>query len=177
MSGGLASPSTLQNSWPEKATASPGSTSANTWLQDRGLAVQPLVLGGVSEGAALAVLAASAPESHTWVKGVITMGLPVTAELAWRWIDFTAWITKKDAAEPSFDVREFIAGIAPVPLWMIQSERDEYVSENDYRAFERLAKSPRRLVLIRSSNHRFTDNMPELKKQILAGLAWLKSDS
>ncbi len=146
-------------------------------LGDRGLLVQPVVLSGVSEGAALAVLAASSADNHSWIRGVITMRLPVTAELAWRWRDFTAWITKKDAAEPSFDSRQFIAGVAPVPLWMIQSVRDEYVTETDYRTFERLAKLPRRLVLIPAGNHRFTDKKPELKSQILAGLAWLRSPS
>ncbi len=143
-------------------------------LQDRGLLVQPVILSGVSEGAALAVLAASAPSNHAWIKCVITMGLPVTAELAWRWTDFTSWITKKDIAEPSFDVREFIAGVAPVPLWMIQSIKDEYVTEADYRTFERLARRPSRLVLIPAGNHRFTDKRPELRVQILAGLAWMK---
>lgn len=146
-------------------------------LQDHGLLVQPVILSGVSEGAALAVLAASAAENHSWIKGVITMGLPVTAELAWRWTDFTAWITKKDASEPSFDSRQFITRVAPVSLWMIQSVKDEYVPESDYRAFDRLANSPKRLVLIPASNHRFTDRKPELKTQILAGLAWMKSAS
>jgi type IV secretory pathway VirJ component len=146
-------------------------------LQDRGLLVQPVILSGVSEGAALAVLAASARENHAWVKCVITMGLPVTAELAWRWTDFTAWITKHDAAEPSFDARQFVPGVAPVPLFMIQSVRDEYVTEADYRTFERLANNPKRLVLIPASNHRFTDKKPELKTQILAGLEWMKSPS
>ena len=146
-------------------------------LRDRGVFVQPVVLSGVSEGAALAVLAASSAENHAWINGVITMGLPVTAELAWRWTDFTAWITKKDAAEPSFDARQFVPGVAPVPLWMIQSTKDEYVAEADYRTFERLAKEPKRLVLIPAGNHRFTDKKPELKSQILAGLAWMRSAS
>ena len=144
-------------------------------LEERGLLIQPVVLSGVSEGAALAVLAASSPENHAWIRCVITMGLPVTAELAWRWTDFTAWITKKDASEPSFDSRQFVPGVSPVPLWMIQSIRDEYVTEADYRTFERLAKDPRRLVLIPAGNHRFTDKKPELKSQILAGLAWMRS--
>ena len=58
---------------------------------------------------------------------MITMGLPATAEIAWRWSDFTAWITKKDAAEPSFAARDYLGAIAPLPLAMIQSRKDEYV--------------------------------------------------
>jgi hypothetical protein len=38
---------------------------------------------GVSEGAAMAVLeAALSPGNHTWIRGVMTLGLPPTAEMA-----------------------------------------------------------------------------------------------
>ena len=101
------------------------------------------------------------------------MGLPPSAELAWRWTDFSTWITKKDADEPSFAPIDVIATIAPRPLWMIQSTRDEYVPEADYRRFETTARDPKRLVLIDAANHRFTDKQPELQRQVLAGLAWI----
>lgn len=141
-------------------------------LRSRGLLVRPVILSGVSEGAALAVAAAASPATHQWVDGVVTMGLPPTAELAWRWKDVMAWITKKDADEPSFSPHEIIAGVSPLPLWMIHSTRDEYVEEADYRRFDSVAKAPKRLVLIDAKNHRFTDRMPQLKEQFLAGLAW-----
>jgi type IV secretory pathway VirJ component len=145
-----------------------------TALRSRGLLVRPVILSGVSEGAALAVAAAAAPGSHRWVDGVVTMGLPPTAELAWRWKDVMAWITKKDADEPSFYPHEIIAGVSPLPLWMIHSTRDEYVEEADYRRFDSVARDPKRLVLIDAKNHRFTDKMPQLKEQVLAGLAWFE---
>ena len=72
-------------------------------LRDRHTLWEPVVVAGVSEGAALAVVAGADPANHAWVKGVLTMGLPPSAELAWRWTDITSWITKKDAAEPSFE--------------------------------------------------------------------------
>jgi hypothetical protein len=56
---------------------------------------------------------------------------------------------------------------------MIQSTTDEYVPEADYRRFERVAAPPKRLILIDARNHRFTDKLPELKTQYLAGLAWI----
>ena len=77
----------------------------------------------------------------------------------------------------SFEPLRFIAAIAPTPLWMIQSTKDEYVKEPDYRAFEREAGPPRRLVLIDASNHRFTDRLPLLRQQVLAGLAWIRNPS
>lgn len=103
------------------------------------------------------------------------MGLPRTAELAWRWSDAASWITGKDADEPSFEPTQFVGLVSPVPLWMIQSTKDEYVTEADYRKFESLAKPPSRLVLIDASNHRFTDRRPQLWQQFLAGLAWFQN--
>jgi alpha-beta hydrolase superfamily lysophospholipase len=142
-------------------------------LRSRGWLARPTVLSGVSEGAALALAAATAPASRRWVDGVITMGLPATAELAWRWKDALTWMTKTDADEPSFSPHEIIAKVAPIPLWMLQSTSDEYVPEADYRRFERLATEPKRLVLIDAKNHRFTDKLPELKAQVRAGLVWI----
>lgn len=130
------------------------------WLRDRHMLWDPVIVAGVSEGAALAVLAGADRSNHAWVKGVVTMGLPPSAELAWRWTDIASWVTKKDANEPSFEPRLFIGGISPVALWMIQSATDAYVKEADFRLFEREAGPPKRLVLIDASNHRFTDRLP-----------------
>lgn len=142
-------------------------------LKKRGLLREPVVVSGVSEGAALAVLAGASPKNHPWLRGVITMGIPPSAELAWRWTDFTAWITKTDVREPSFAPAEFIGQVSPLPLYMLQSKKDEYVTEADYRRQEAAAKAPKRLVLIDASNHRFTDRPKELRDAYLAGLDWI----
>jgi type IV secretory pathway VirJ component len=143
------------------------------YLRTRRLLASPVIVSGVSEGAAMAVAAAAGPSNADWVAGVLTMGLPPTAELAWRWSDFSTWITKRDADEPSFAPADVIATIAPRPLWMIQSTHDEYVSEADYRRFEAAARAPKRLVLIDASNHRFTDRQAELQRQVMMGLTWI----
>jgi hypothetical protein len=144
------------------------------YLTARRLIMPPIYLSGVSEGAALAVLAGASPLNRPWVSGVMTMGLPPTAELGWRWSDFTSWITKKDSDEPMFMPKEFVAAIAPLPLCMIQSTRDEYVTEADYRQFEKVARDPKKLVLIKAGNHRFTDRRQELQVEILGCLAWMR---
>lgn len=139
----------------------------------RKLLTHPVVLSGVSEGAALAVLAASDARNHAWIDGVITLGLPPTAELAWRWSDIASWITKRDADEPSFAPHEVIAGVSPLPLYMIQSTKDEYVSPSDYERFRTMARDPKQLVLIDASNHRFTDRRKELSAAFTQGLNWV----
>jgi fermentation-respiration switch protein FrsA (DUF1100 family) len=145
------------------------------YLRARRLLTAPVILSGVSEGAGLSVLAAAAAENHAWIAGVITMGLPASAEIAWRWSDFTAWITKRDAGEPSFKARDYLAAIAPLPLVMIQSTRDEYVSVADFNDLEAVARSPHRQVLIGASNHRFTDRIPELQRAYDDALAWIRT--
>jgi len=135
---------------------------------------RPLVLAGVSEGAALAVAAAADVTSREWVDGVITMGLPATAELAWRWTDVGSWITRRDMNEPSFSAFDYVPRVAPVPLFMIQSRRDEYVPQTDYERFAALARQPARQVLIDAGNHRFTDRRDDLRRAILEGLAWIR---
>ena len=144
-------------------------------VKAKGWLVQPVILSGVSEGAALSMLAATTTRNHEWVRGVITMGLPAIAELAWRWTDFTAWITKSDANEPSFNATEYVAQVSPLPLYMLQSVKDEYVTEAEYRLFEKTAKAPKKQVLIPASNHRFTDKRNELLAGYREGLAWVAS--
>ncbi len=144
------------------------------WLRGQGLLVDPVIVSGVSEGAALAVLAASSPKNHAWLRGAITMGVPPVAELAWKWTDFTAWITKGDVREPSFAPRDFVAAVSPLPLVMLQSKKDEYVPEADYLRLDALARPPKKLVLIDASNHRFTDRRPQLQAEYLAAIDWIR---
>jgi Bacterial virulence protein (VirJ) len=144
------------------------------FLDARKLITQPVFVSGVSEGAALAVLAGAGGQNRSWLHGVLTMGLPPTAELGWRWSDFTSWITKKDSDEPMFRPKEFVPSVSPLPLCMIQSKKDEYVAEADYLLFERVARDPKKLVLIDASNHRFTDRRQELQREIVGCLAWMR---
>jgi len=143
------------------------------FLASHTLRPSPVILSGVSEGAGIVVVAAAAAENHAWVSGVVTMGLPQVSEIAWRWSDFTAWITKKDADEPSAHATDYLPGIAPLPLVLIQSTRDEYVPERDYQLMDRAAGQPHTLVLINAANHRVTDKLPELRTAYTEALAWI----
>jgi hypothetical protein len=59
---------------------------------------------------------------------------------------------------------------------MIQSTKDEYVTEADYRELAAAARPPRKLVLITASNHRFTDRKQDLRRAFLAALAWISEE-
>jgi dienelactone hydrolase len=143
-------------------------------LRDRGTLWAPVILAGVSEGAALAVLG-GVTANHAWVKGVMTLGLPASAELAWRLKDLIKWITRKDPGEPSFEPKDFISHISPLPLWMIQSTKDEYVTHADYQQLESAARAPKRLLLVDAANHRFTDRLSILHAHVLEGLQWMQN--
>jgi alpha-beta hydrolase superfamily lysophospholipase len=145
------------------------------FLKVGGLLQRPVFLSGVSEGAALAVVAAAYPPNHDWIDGVITMGLPPTAELAWRWADAASWVTGRDPGEPSFVVHDFLGAVSPLPLVMIQSTKDDYVTDADRERFLRSAREPKRLVLIDARNHRFSGRGDELRARYTAGLDWIRA--
>jgi alpha-beta hydrolase superfamily lysophospholipase len=144
-------------------------------LSTRGVPQHPLLLSGVSEGAALAVAAAGDPRNRPWVDGVVAVGLPATAELAWRWIDLAALVMKKDADEPSFAPVDYVSAVSPIPLAMIQSSTDEYITESDRARLLTAARAPKKMTMIAAGNHRFTDKLPELRAEVLAAIAWATS--
>ena len=103
------------------------------------------------------------------------MGLPATAELAWRWYDMTASILRRDADEPSFAPRDYVGAVSPLPLAMIQSSTDEYTTDADRAQLLAAAKSPKKMIMIDAANHRFTDKLPELRTQLLDAITWVVS--
>jgi hypothetical protein len=143
------------------------------FLSHRQLLCHPVLLSGVSEGAALAVVAAGDPGNRTWIDGVVAIGLPATAELAWRWVDIVALIARRNADEPSFEPSQYVGAVAPTPLAMIQSATDEYATDADRARLFAAAKPPRKMMMIDSANHRFTDKLPELRTELLAAIAWV----
>lgn len=144
-------------------------------LAGQGLLKHPVLLSGVSEGAALAVVAAGDPRNRPWVDGVVAVGVPATAELAWRWIDLAALMMKRDADEPSFSPADYVGAVSPTPLALIQSSTDEYISETDRARLLSAAKAPKRMIMIPAANHRFTDKLPELQSEMLSAIAWVNS--
>ncbi len=135
---------------------------------------RPLLVG-VSEGAGLSVLAATAPDVQARVGGVIALGLPDRNELGWRWRDSIIYVTKKTPNEPTFSAREVAGRVAPVPLAAIHSTRDEFVPLPEIEDILARAREPKRLWVIDAKNHRFSDNQPELQRRLKEAIAWTES--
>ena len=139
-----------------------------------GAAGRPLLVG-VSEGAGLSLLSATAPDIQARVAGVIALGLPEKNELGWRWRDSVIYVTKKVPNEPTFSAREVADRVAPVPLAAIHSTHDEFVPVPEVKAILARAREPKRLWLVESKNHRFTDSLPELHRSLKEAIAWTQS--
>jgi hypothetical protein len=135
---------------------------------------RPLLVG-VSEGAGLSVLAATAPDIQSRVAGVIALGLPDKNELGWRWRDSVIYLTKKTPNEPIFSARAVVGGVAPVPLAAIHSTHDEFVALPEIESIMGQAQEPKRLWVIEASNHRFSDNQAELQRRLKEAIAWTRS--
>lgn len=133
------------------------------------------VLAGVSEGAGLSVLAATDPEVKECTQGVLALGLPDQNELGWKWRDFIIWITKKTPNEPGFRVEDIIDKVSPLPLAEIHSTHDEFLPLEKAKAMFSKAGQPKKMWVIESSNHRFSENRPELDRRILEALEWVKT--
>ncbi len=103
------------------------------------------------------------------------MGLPATAELAWRWVDMASLITRREAEEPSFAPDGYLGAVAPIPLAMIQSATDDFSTDADRARLLAAAKPPKKMIMIGAANHRFTDKLPELRTELLGAIAWIMS--
>jgi dienelactone hydrolase len=130
---------------------------------------------GVSVGAGLSILAATAPEVQSGIAGVVALGLPDRNELGWRWCDSIIYVTKKTPNEPTFSTREMVARVSPVPLAAIHSTRDEFVPLPEIQGILAQAREPKRLWVIEAKNHRFSDNQLELQRRLREAIAWTQS--
>jgi dienelactone hydrolase len=140
----------------------------------RGSAARPLLVG-VSEGAGLSVLAATAPGIKASVAGLIVLGLPERNELGWRWRDSIIYITKQTPHEPLFSARAIVGDVSPLPLAAIHSSHDEFAPLADIRVIMDAAREPKRLWVVEAANHSFSDNQPELQQRLREAMAWIET--
>jgi fermentation-respiration switch protein FrsA (DUF1100 family) len=132
------------------------------------------VLVGVSEGAGLSVLAATGDRVKTKVRGVVGIGLPEKNELGWRWRDMSIYVTHGVPDEPLFSVSAVIGRMAPVPLAVIHSTEDEFVPLETLRGVFAKANDPKRLWVVKASNHRFGGNEAGFDAALIEALSWLR---
>jgi type IV secretory pathway VirJ component len=135
----------------------------------------PPILVGVSEGAALAVLAATNDATRSKLAGVIGLGLPDQAELGWRFRDSVIYVTKGVPKEPLFSTADIVGNVAPLPVVAIHSTRDEFVGVDEVKRVMNRAREPKQLWFIEASDHRFSGKEADLHQKLLDAIAWIKA--
>jgi hypothetical protein len=134
------------------------------------------LLMGVSEGAGLSLLAATDSRTQSVISGVIGLGLPDVNELGWRWKDSIIYLTHGVPKEPTFSAAAIAAQVSPLPLAAIHSTTDEFVPVSQIEQLMRGAKEPKKLWIVRASNHRFSDNLAEFDRRLLEAVEWVRQN-
>jgi len=131
------------------------------------------VLVGVSEGAGLSVLAAADDATKSLIGGVVAIGLPDLNELGWRWKDSWIYVTHGVPNEPTFSSAAFVGHVSPLPLAVIHSTRDEFVTAAQIQSTMDRAAEPKQLWMIDAADHRFSNNLPELDRRLQEAISWV----
>jgi alpha-beta hydrolase superfamily lysophospholipase len=131
------------------------------------------VLVGVSEGAGLSVLAAADDATKSLIGGVVAIGLPDLNELGWRWKDAWIYVTHGVPNEPTFSSAAFVGHVSPLPLAVIHSTRDEFVTAAQIQSTMDRAAEPKQLWMIDAADHRFSNNLPELDRRLQEAISWV----
>jgi fermentation-respiration switch protein FrsA (DUF1100 family) len=132
-----------------------------------------VLLAGVSEGAALAVLAAADAALQPQVVGVLGLGLPDEAELGWRWRDALIWLTRKTPDEPVFHTSAYVARLGSIPLAALHSTNDEFVPLAEVERVMSVPGGVKRLWVIPARNHRFSGATEEFNQKLQEALQWI----
>jgi fermentation-respiration switch protein FrsA (DUF1100 family) len=135
------------------------------------------ILVGVSEGAGLSLLAATDPQTKAVIAGVVGLGLPELNELGWRWMDSLIYLTRTVPKEPTFSAAAIVANVAPIPIAAIHSTHDEFTPLDHIQNVLSRAAEPKRLWIVKASDHRFSDNLPEFDQRLLEAIEWVRSNA
>ncbi len=134
-----------------------------------------VTLSGWSEGAGLALLAAASSQDKSALRGLLAIGLPESGSLGWRLADNLTYLTKRAPNEPQFSALPRMPKVAPLPLAMIYSTHDEYVSPESARKLFDNAAQPKRLFLVEARDHRYDGNQAEFYKSLREALSWIQA--
>ncbi len=135
---------------------------------------EPVILVGWSAGAGLC-LAAAASADKAGYAGLVTIGLGRETVLGWKLADDITYITKKMPHEPTFLSKDYIADVAPLPFFDIESTNDAFVQADTARALYQLAKQPKKFVMIEARDHAYKGNRSEFFDTLKMGLNWIRT--
>jgi fermentation-respiration switch protein FrsA (DUF1100 family) len=105
------------------------------------------------------------------------LGLPDLNELGWRWRDWLIYVTHRLPNEPTFSTAAIVRRVAPVPLGAIHSTRDEFVPLSEIEKVFDAAGEPKKLWVVKASDHRFSDNLQDFDRRLLEAMVWIRQNA
>jgi pimeloyl-ACP methyl ester carboxylesterase len=132
-----------------------------------------VLLMGWSEGAGLSLAAAADSMNKDIFEGLIAIGATEQNILAWHWSDTMAEFRKALPTEPTFASVDYVGRVAPLPLFMIASSGDEYVSLDATRKLFSAAHDPKHMVVIDARDHKYGGATGEFFRTLPDALRWV----
>ncbi len=123
----------------------------------------PVVLVGVSRGADLMVVAAGQPGLQPALAGVVAMGLTREEE----------YVRRRRRPDVALELYAYLPRLGNLPLAVIQSTRDRYLSAADARVLFGSDTPLRVLHAVEARNHSFSGARPLLYALLRDSLAWV----
>ena len=81
------------------------------------------------------------------------------------------------AGDPDLETTAaIIEEVSPIPFAAIHSTHDEFVPVDEVRKVIQFAREPKKLWIVKASNHRFSDNEAEFNQRLLEAIAWVKQN-
>jgi fermentation-respiration switch protein FrsA (DUF1100 family) len=134
----------------------------------------PVYVYGWSLGAGFAIAVGSDEETRANWAGIISIGLPKQNQLVSGLGANHANLNAGGNALYGFRSEEVMGQIAPVPLVMIQSTSDTASPQKVGNALFATARDPKKYVLIKASNHRFSGAREEFYAALGDAVTWMR---
>jgi alpha-beta hydrolase superfamily lysophospholipase len=137
-------------------------------------AATPVYVYGWSLGAGFAIAVGSDVQTRSNWAGIISIGLPKQNQLVSGVGGNHANLRHEATALFGFRSEEVLPRIAPVPLVMIQSTSDTASPQKVGNALFASANNPKKYVLIKASNHRFSGAREEFYEALGSAVTWMR---
>jgi dienelactone hydrolase len=135
----------------------------------------PVYVYGWSLGAGFAIAVGSDADTRANWAGIISIGLPKQNQLVSGLNANHANLNNENNALYGFRSTDVLASIAPVPLVMIQSTSDTASPQKIGTALFETARDPKKYVLIKASNHRFSGARAEFYAALADAVTWMRA--
>jgi dienelactone hydrolase len=136
---------------------------------------EPVYVYGWSLGAGFAIAVGSDEETRANWAGIISIGLPKQNQLVSGLGANHANLHAEGNALYGFRSEDVMGQIAPVPLVMIQSTSDTASPQKVGNVLFATARDPKKYVLIKASNHRFSGARDEFYAALSDAVTWMRA--